>query len=122
MATFVKLVVGGALAAALYAGLGVGLGALIRNQVGAIIGALVCSSCSSGLVGVLILSAPRRDHAEVRAQRRPRRPDRGRWTAAIEPESLELLGQVPAGLVLAGYVAIFMVAGLVLMRRRDITA
>ena len=38
------------------------------------------------------------------------------------PDSLELLGQVPAGLVLAGYVAVFMAAGLFMMRRRDITA
>ncbi len=34
----------------------------------------------------------------------------------------ELLGQVPAGLLLALYAAIFIVAGLYMLRRRDVTA
>ena len=35
-----KIIVGGTLAAALYAALGVGLAALVRNEVGAVVGAL----------------------------------------------------------------------------------
>ena len=45
------LITGGTLVAALYAALGVGLGALIRNQVGAIIGALVYMLCSRAWSG-----------------------------------------------------------------------
>ena len=118
-ATFVKLVAGGALAAALYAALGVGLGALIRNQVGAIIGVLVWLFVLEGLVGLipgLDEIVPKYGLNGVRAGLT------GAEDGGGGPDSVELLGQVPAGLVLAGYVAIFMVAGLVLMRRRDITA
>ncbi len=118
-ATFFKLVAGGALAAALYAGLGVGLGALIRNQVGAIIGVLVWLFVLEGLVGLipgLDEIVPKYGLNGVRAGLT------GAEDGGGGPDSLELLGQVPAGLVLAGYVAIFVIAGLVMMRRRDITA
>ena len=50
---FAKLVAGGTLAAALYAGLGVGLGAMIRNQVGAIIGSLVYLFVLESLIGLI---------------------------------------------------------------------
>ena len=119
LSTFIELVVGGALAAALYAGLGVGLGALIRNQVGAIIGVLVWLFVLEGLVGLipgLDEIVPKYGLNGVRAGLT------GAEDGGGGPDSLELLGQVPAGLVLAGYVAVFMVAGLILMRRRDITA
>ena len=106
-ATFLKLVAGGALAAALYAGLGVGLGALIRNQVGAIIGVLVWLFVLEGLVGLipgLDEIVPKYGLNGVRAGLS------GHEDGGGGPDS-ELLGQVPAGLVLAGYVAVFMVAG-----------
>ena len=45
------LFVGGSLASALYAALGVGLGALVRNQVGAIVGALVYIFVLEPLIG-----------------------------------------------------------------------
>ena len=107
--TFLELVAGGALAAALYAGLGVGLGALIRNQVGAIIGVLVWLFVLEGLVGLipgLDEIVPKYGLNGVRAGLT------GAEDGGGGPDSLELLGQVPAGLVLAGYVAVFMVAGL----------
>ena len=53
---------------------------------------------------------------QVRPRRGQQRPRRAPTTPS------DLLGQVPAGLVFAGYCAIFIVIGIVLMRRRDITA
>jgi ABC-2 type transport system permease protein len=48
-----KLIAGGAILAGVYAVLGVGLGAIIRNQVGAIIGALVYLLLLEGLIGLV---------------------------------------------------------------------
>ena len=48
-----ELIAGGAILAGLYAVLGVGLGAIIRNQVGAIIGALVYILLLEGLIGLV---------------------------------------------------------------------
>jgi ABC-2 type transport system permease protein len=118
--TFLELLAGGTAAAALWAGLGVGIGALVRNQVGAIIGVLVWLFVLEGLIGLipgLDDIVPKYGLNGVRAG----------LTGADDgggggPDAVELLGQVPAGLVMAGYVAVFMAAGLFMMRRRDITA
>lgn len=45
-ADFAQLIAGGAVAAALWAVIGVGVGAIVRNQVGAVVGLVVCT-CSS---------------------------------------------------------------------------
>jgi ABC-2 type transport system permease protein len=117
--TFLELVAGGTLAAALYAGLGVGIGALVRNQVGAIIGVLVWLFVLEGLVGLI-------PGVDDEVQKYGLNGVRAGLTGADDggggPDAVALLGQVPAGLVLAGYVAVFMAAGVFLMRRRDITA
>ena len=42
--------------------------------------------------------------------------------SGVNPSDANQLGQVPAGLLLALYAAIFIVAGAILMRRRDVTA
>ena len=55
-----KLIVGGTLATGLYAALGVGIGAIVRNQVGAIIGALVYVFVLESLLGII---PERRRHA-----------------------------------------------------------
>ena len=49
----VKILVGGSIAAALFAGLGVGLGALVRNQVGAIVGSLAYLFVIEPLIGII---------------------------------------------------------------------
>jgi ABC-2 type transport system permease protein len=107
-----RLIAGGAVAGALFAAIGVGLGALVRNQVGAIIGALGWIFLVEPLLGII-----------------PGASDAiGRWfpsgaaaavagTATID----DPLGQVPAGLLLAAYAAAFALAGALLMRRRDIS-
>jgi ABC-2 type transport system permease protein len=110
------VIVGGALLAGLYAVLGVGLGAIIRNQVGAIIGALVYILLVEGLVGLI----PGIDEAlpvyglggtsqSLRA-------------TDVGDTGTDFLAQVPGGLLLAGYVTVFVVAGIMVMRKRDVTA
>jgi ABC-2 type transport system permease protein len=112
----VKLLAGGAILAGVYAVLGVGLGAILRNQVGAIIGALVYILLLENLIGLV---PGVRDVV----------PEYGlggtsqslRATTTEDPD-LDLLAQVPGGLLLAGYVAVFVGIGILVMRRRDVTA
>jgi ABC-2 type transport system permease protein len=111
-----KMIVGGTVATALYAALGVGVGAIVRNQVGAVVGTLVYLFVLENLLQIIKgLRDPLAKYGfggvgqgltgsgEVGADHPP-------------------LGQVSAGLVLAGYCAIFIVAGIAMMNRRDITA
>jgi ABC-2 type transport system permease protein len=112
----VKIIIGGSMACALFAALGVGLGALVRNQVGAIVGSLAYVFVIEPLVGII----PGVDDIVAK------------WGLGGLSDSLaagtsndadaDLFGQVPAGLIFAGYVAIFLVAGIYLMRRRDVTS
>jgi ABC-2 type transport system permease protein len=97
-----NMIVGGTIATALYAALGVGVGALVRNQVGAIVGTLVYLFVLENLLQII----------------KPLRVTGTGDAAADHPP----LGQVSAGLVLAGYCAIFLLAGIAMMERRDITA
>ena len=112
------LIVGGTLVCGLYAALGVGLGALVRNQVGAIVGALVYVFVLEPLAsGLLSLSdslddiMPKYSLGAV-----------SNWLVGVSPEDEVLLEQLPAGLLLTLYAAIFIAAGMFMMRRRDITA
>ena len=108
-----KLVAGGTLATALYAALGVGLGALVRNQVGAIVGSLVYLFVIESLLGII----PGLDDIV------PKYGLGGVGNALSGTDNgTDVLDQLPGGLLFAGYCAAFLVAGLVLMRRRDITA
>jgi ABC-2 type transport system permease protein len=107
------LIVGGALVSALYAGLGVGIGAIVRNQVGAIIGVLVWLFVLENLITLI----PGVDDIVAKYGLNSIRA-----AAAGAEEPSELLNQLPATLVLTGYVLLFMAGGLMLMRRRDITA
>jgi ABC-2 type transport system permease protein len=111
-----KMVVGGTIATALYAALGVGVGALVRNQVGAIVGTLVYLFVLENLLQI------------VKALRDPLAKygfggvGQGLTGTGEVGADHPPLGQVSAGLVLAGYCAIFLVGGIALMRRRDISA
>jgi ABC-2 type transport system permease protein len=111
-----KMIVGGTVATALYAALGVGVGALVRNQVGAIVGSLVYLFVLENLL--LIIKAlrdfvPKYGFGGVGQGL----TGTGDPTADHPP-----LDQVPAGLLLAAYCAIFLIAGIAMMKRRDITA
>lgn len=108
-------VVGGVLGVILYTGLGVGVGAVVRNQVGAIVGSLVWLFVLESLLGII--------------------PTVGDWIAEYGPGGAgaalgdgsadragDTLDQLPAGLLLLGYCLLFLLAGIHLMRRRDISA
>lgn len=108
------LIAGCTLVTALYAALGIGLGALIRNQVGAIIGALVYVLLLEGLIGLI---PGIRDVI-------PKYGITGAANAlsATDPGNPDVLDQLPGGLLLAGYAGVFLIAGIAVMRRRDVTA
>jgi len=110
-----KVVVGLVLATTLWAALGVGLGALVRNQVGAIVGALGWTLLVENLLTII--------------------PTVGDWVqkyglngvtnalSNIESEVTgDVLSQTAGGALLVTYTAAFVIAGTLAMRRRDITS
>jgi ABC-2 type transport system permease protein len=108
-----ELIAGNTAAAALFAALGVGLGGLVRNQVGAIIGALGWIFLVEPLLGII----PGFDDVITKWF-----PSGAANATAGTATSDDALGQVPAGLLLAAYAAAFLAAGIVMMRRRDVSA
>lgn len=111
--------VGGTLTAALFAALGLGLGALLRNQVGAIVAPLVYIFLLEPLIGGLLSLWDAADEIMPRYSLGAV----AKSLAHVNPDNEDLLlGQVAGGLVLALYVALFLVAGMLLMQRRDVTA
>ncbi|HEU4702091.1 MAG TPA: hypothetical protein VFS37_06365 [Conexibacter sp.] len=102
-------------AASLLAGLGVGLGAAIRNQVGALVGALSWLF----VIEPLLTAIPTVGDAIARY-------GLGGLIDGLDGFSgeggVDLLGQLPAGLVLAGYVVLAAALGATLLRHRDVTA
>jgi ABC-2 type transport system permease protein len=111
----VPLIVGGTIASGLFAALGVGVGAVMRNQVGAIIGSLVYLFVLENLLQIIPgVGDVLRKYGIGGVS--------GGLTDTNADNSNDLLGQVPAGLLFALYCAIFIGVGIELMRRRDITA
>ena len=111
---WVGAVIGGAIATMLYAALGAGVGALLRNQVGAIVVVLAWVFVIENLLGIIPggfgdgikkygLSAVGRSLARTAS-------DASR------------IGQVPAGLLLLGYALVFVIAGTMVVRRRDVSS
>lgn len=111
-----KLIAGGAILAGVYAVLGVGLGAIIRNQVGAIIGAFVYILLLENLLGLVPWI---RDWLPTYGLGGTSQSLRATTT---EDPDLDLLAQLPGGLLLAGYVAGLLVVGVLVLQRRDVTA
>ena len=109
----IELILGNGAASALFAALGVGLGALIRNQVGAIIGALGWLF----LVEPLLTIIPGFEDVLTKWF-----PSGAATETAGTSGNEDALGQLPAGLLLAAYTALFIVAGIAAIRRRDISA
>ena len=108
-----ELIAGNVAASALFAAIGVGLGALLRNQVGAIIGALGWLF----LVEPLLTIIPGFDDVITKWF-----PSGAANAAAGTASSTDALDQVPASLLLAAYAAAFVAAGIVVIRRRDVSA
>jgi ABC-2 type transport system permease protein len=111
-----KMIVGGTVATGLYAALGVGVGALVRNQVGAIVGSLVYLFV---LENLLTIAKPLRDPVAKYGFGGVGQGLTGTGDPTADHPPLD---QVPAGLLLAAYCAIFLIAGIALMKKRDITA
>ncbi len=115
-AQLAAIVAGGAVATALAAALGVGAGAVIRNQVGAVVTVLGLLYVAEPLLGFI-------PHAGAAVQTYGLGGlASGATATAGFPATAHLLGQVPAALVLAAYAVALLVAGAALLRRRDIAA
>lgn len=102
------LFVGTPLMTAAWAALGVGLGAVVRNQVFAVIGLIVWAMVVDNLVRGLVPSIG--GYTPVGA------------SAALVADPAEyVLAAAPGGLLLLAYVAAFVTAGAILVARRDVT-
>jgi ABC-2 type transport system permease protein len=109
------IIVGGAIATALAAALGVGGGAIIRNQVGAIVAVFALVYVAEPLLGFI-------PHLGPAIQQYGLDGLAAATTRTIGfPASARLLGQPAAALILAGYATAALLAGGALLRRRDIT-
>jgi ABC-2 type transport system permease protein len=99
--------------AALLAGLGVGVGAILRNQVGALVGAFGWIF----VVEPLLSAVPKVGDAVTRY-------GIGGLLDAFDGVGTgnDLIPQLLAGLLLAGYAALLAAVGAALLRRRDLTA
>jgi ABC-2 type transport system permease protein len=109
------IIAGGAIATALAAALGVGAGAIIRNQAGAITAVLALVYVAEPLLGFV----PGLGHAIQQY-------GLGGLAAAAThtvgfPAGAHLLGQPAAALILVGYATAALLVGAALLRRRDIT-
>jgi ABC-2 type transport system permease protein len=115
-ATVARIIAGGAIATALAAALGVGIGAVVRNQVGAIVTAL-------GLLYVLepLLSVLPGSGDAVQRYGLGGLASGASGTSGF-PSSAHLLGQAPAALILGAYALAVLIAGTTLFRRRDVGA
>jgi len=115
-ATVAAIVAGGAITTGLAAALGVGFGALVRNQVGAIVVALGGLYILEPLLSVIpgVNSAVQRFGL-------------GGLTSGASgttgfPSNTHILGQVPAALALGSYALALVIVGAVFFRRRDLVA
>ena len=110
-----RIMAGQTLAAAIWAALGVGLGALVRNQVGAIVGALVWTFLGENLLGIVPgIGDAIRKYGTLGASNA---------LGDLETENTgDVLSQVPGGLLLTAYAAVFVVAGVLALRGRDVTS
>lgn len=102
------LVLGTPVLTAAWAALGVGFGALLRNQVFAVIGLIVWSMIIDNLIRGLVPSIG--GYTPV-----------GASAAIIADPTDYVLSAAAGGLLLLGYVAAFVTAGAVLVARRDVT-
>jgi ABC-2 type transport system permease protein len=108
-----RWIVGVGVAAGLNAALGVGIGTLVRNQVGAVVGVLVWTFALEPLIGLI---------PGIKSVVPKYGLDGVSNALATTTGDSDHLRQVPAGLLLAAYCAVFLIVGIAVLRRRDITA
>lgn len=109
-----EVLIGMTAGTALNAALGVALGVLLRNQVGAIVGILIYGFILEDLIGLIPWVRdwlPKYGLGGV-----------SNALGGVNPGDADLLSQGMGGLLLTLYVVVVMVIGLVVMRRRDVTA
>ena len=106
------MLVGTTLMAGLWAATGVGLGALVRNQVLSIVGLFVWVFVVEGLVVALLPGAGRYAPAAAGT---------ALTGAPLGDPSTELLSAPAGGVLLAAYAAAFVFAGALAVSRRDVT-
>jgi ABC-2 type transport system permease protein len=108
----VELVAGTAAGGALMAAVGVGIGALVRAQTPAIVGILVYLFVVEPLLTFLVGSSEQYVLGSALSE----------LTGTGDANGLnDPLGQVPGGLLLLGWAALFAVLGAAVMRSRDVT-
>lgn len=110
-----RIVAGGTAATALYAVLGLGLGALVRNQVGALVAILAYLFVIEPLLTIVPAIADEVTRYGLGGVG-------SGLTGTSGDTSQEILDQLPAGLLLLAYTAVFVAAGRAMLRRRDVTA
>jgi ABC-2 type transport system permease protein len=108
---FVQMIAGGAAGAALWAILGTGLGAILRGQVGAVVGLCVWLLLIENILIGNVPSAGKYAPGAGAGALAGLMPDAGSTT---------LLAPIAGGLALVGYAAVVAAAGLAAMERRDI--
>jgi len=110
-----KVIIGTTVGTALWGALGLGVGSILRNQVGAIVGSLVYLFVLENLLQII----PGLD--DIIAKYGFGGLSNGLFGADQDPSS-DVLGQLPAGLLLAAYAAILVIIGILVVQRRDVTA
>ena len=108
------IIAGSGIATALCAALGIGVGAIIRNQAGAIIAVLALLYVAEPLLGFI-------PHLGTAIQQYGLGGLAAATTHTAGFPGSAHLGQPAATLILAGYAAAALLAGAALLRRRDIT-
>ena len=107
-------VIGGAVATMLYAALGLGVGAVMRNQVGAIVVVLAWVFVIENLLGII-------PGGFGDGIKKYGLSGVGSSLARTAGDATRI-GQVPAGLLLLGYALILVIAGTMVVRQRDVSS
>ena len=103
---YLQLVAGAVIAAALSTALGVGVGILVRNQVAGVVGALVWILILAPLLGLIDEDIPSYTNADA--------------AGTVGGSEGEVLSWGGAIAVLFAWAAVFVIAGLLVDRRRDV--
>ncbi len=109
---YIQLLAGGAAAAALWAAIGVGVGAIVRNQVGTVVG--LC-------VWLLLIETTLIENVPAAGKFAPGASG-GALAGAIQTQSAaNLLAPAFGSLLLAAYAALAAIAGSIAIARRDVS-
>jgi ABC-2 type transport system permease protein len=111
---WIEAVIGGALATMLYAACGLGVGALIRNQAGAIVVVLSWVFVIENLLGII-------PGGFGNGIKKYGLSGVGSSLARSAGHGTQI-GQLPAGLLLLGYALVLVIAGTMVVRRRDVSS